>query len=290
MDIVEILDSGDEGDASVPKSASKKKNGKQASPKAAGKRAAPKAAAGKKRAAADEDAEPEPKAPKIDEVPSVPETTSTAKEASPPKESTPPAPQAAQAAPKPETTMPDFDTTGKPPRWVKRMTGEWKKIFLQKEEIQGVKFELVGTPPNLGLWKFMLSFDPSTTIGKELAKKDAVQQTVDLEVEVPAEYPMSPPFVRVVYPKLRGGYIFEHGAICFEALTPKGWPAAMTLPALAQSLKAIFDSGESYIAGWGNKDKKTVPEYSYDGAKKDFGHILKAHNNGTSWSNIKLNS
>ena len=32
---------------------------------------------------------------------------------------------------------------------------------------------------------------------------------------------MSPPFVRVVYPKLRGGYIFEHGAICFEALTPK---------------------------------------------------------------------
>ena len=30
--------------------------------------------------------------------------------------------------------------------------------------------------------------------------------------------------------------------------------------------------------------------YSYDGAKKDFGHILKAHNNGTSWSNIKLNS
>ena len=32
---------------------------------------------------------------------------------------------------------------------------------------------------------------------------------------------MGPPFVRVVYPKLRGGYVFEHGAICFEALTPK---------------------------------------------------------------------
>jgi ubiquitin-conjugating enzyme E2 Q len=187
--------------------------------------------------------------------------------------------------------MPDFDTTGKPPRWVKRMTGEWKKVFTgQGEAVDNVKFELVGNPPNLGLWKFKLSFDPSTKIGKELSKKGALQSTVDLEVEVPEEYPMGPPFVRVLYPKLQGGYVFEHGAICFEALTPKGWPAAMTLPALAQSLKALFDSGESYVAGWGNAEKKVVPEYTREGAKKDFGVILRAHNNGTSWSNMKQNS
>ena len=30
--------------------------------------------------------------------------------------------------------------------------------------------------------------------------------------------------------------------------------------------------------------------YTREGAKKDFGVILRAHNNGTSWSSIKQNS
>ena len=47
--------------------------------------------------------------------------------------------------------------------------------------------------------------------------------------------------VRVVYPKLQGGFVFGGGAICFEPLTPKGWASAMSLPALAIAIKGFFD-------------------------------------------------
>ena len=36
---------------------------------------------------------------------------------------------------------------------------------------------------------------------------------------VPEEYPLKPPFVRVVWPELQGGYVFGGGAICFEVIT-----------------------------------------------------------------------
>ena len=59
---------------------------------------------------------------------------------------------------------------------------------------------------------------PEVSAGKEGA-------TVDLLVEIPDAYPHAPPFVRVVYPKLSGGFVTRSGAICAEALTPAGWSA-----------------------------------------------------------------
>ena len=35
------------------------------------------------------------------------------------------------------------------------------------------------------------------------------------------KFPYSPPFVRVVKPVIKGGYILAGGAICMELLTPQ---------------------------------------------------------------------
>merc|ERR1719240_1273516 len=144
------------------------------------------------------------------------------------------------------------------------MTAEYRNIFGKNGHVEtGVNFELRGDGADLSTWKFALSFDPETDIGKKLlpVDKDANSSTIDLEIDVPEEYPMQPPFVRILYPQLSGGYIFDHGAICFEALTPKGWPAAMTLPALATSIKGLFDAGGTKVTGWGQREQRVVPEY-----------------------------
>merc|ERR1711920_305925 len=101
-------------------------------------------------------------------------------------------------------------------------------------------------------------------------------------MSLPDGFPLQPPFVRVVYPKLKGGYVFSGGGICFEPLTPKGWAASMTLPSLAIAIKGIMDYGEVRIAGIGDKVSRTIREYSEEAARRDSAHIERAHNGGDS--------
>ncbi|CAJ1333908.1 unnamed protein product [Effrenium voratum] len=113
-------------------------------------------------------------------------------------------------------------------------------------------------------------------------KKHKLDASIDLEIILPDGFPMEPPFARVLYPQLRGGYVFERGGICFEPLTPKGWVPSMTLPALAIAIKGILDYGEVRVAGVGNKATRTVPHYTEEGARKDHTAISASHRGGES--------
>ena len=81
--------------------------------------------------------------------------------------------------------------------------------------------------------------NPDSELYKDLVKHNL--PGVRVEINMPEEFPMAPPFVRVVHPKLEGGFVFPHGAICFEPLTPKGWVCAMGMPNLATAIKGILD-------------------------------------------------
>merc|ERR1712224_389931 len=70
--------------------------------------------------------------------------------------------------------------------------------------------------------------------------KDLVKNKVEgvrCELNLPEGFPMKPPFIRVVHPRLTGGFVFGGGAVCFEPLTAQGWVSAMSLPSLAMALK-----------------------------------------------------
>merc|ERR1712087_483813 len=102
------------------------------------------------------------------------------------------------------------------------------------------------------------------------------------ELTLPDGFPIDPPFARILYPQLSGGYVFTHGAICFEPLTAKGWAPSMTLPILTIAIKGILDYGNVRVAGVGDRIARTIPSYSLEGAKKDHKMISSAHRDGES--------
>ena len=167
---------------------------------------------------------------------------------------------------------------GKPMKFIKRTMGEARRLLcaegLAEAEKCGYHFSL-RDKENLARWFVQLKdLNQDGKLAADL-KKHKLDASIDLEIILPDGFPMEPPFARVLYPQLRGGYVFERGGICFEPLTPKGWVPSMTLPALAIAIKGILDYGEVRVAGVGNKATRTVPHYTEEGARKDGGQLFE---------------
>lgn len=184
---------------------------------------------------------------------------------------------------------------GKNVKYIKRTMGEARRLLCQKglEEARegGYEFLLLDRE-NLSRWAVRLrDLNPDGQLSKDL-KARGLDQSIDLELSLPDTFPIEPPFVRLVWPELTGGFVFSHGGICFEPLTPKGWLPSMTLPALAIAIKGIMDFGGVRLAGVGDKAARTVKHYTMEGARKDHKHISAAHRDGdaktyTSVSHLK---
>ncbi|PLB38650.1 putative ubiquitin conjugating enzyme [Aspergillus candidus] len=80
------------------------------------------------------------------------------------------------------------------------------------------------------------SFDPSLPLAKDM-KAQRVTSIV-LEIRFPPQFPMSPPFVRVVRPRFvmwsagGGGHVTAGGAMCLELLTGSGWLAGSSIESI----------------------------------------------------------
>lgn len=186
-----------------------------------------------------------------------------------------------------------IDTTNKPMKYVKRMLGETKKLFsadgVRTQNTEGVVITLHGDTRghDLSTWDVLFSTDginKDSQLARDLRQHNL--KGVLLEMKIPDQFPMKPPFVRVRHPKLTGGYVFEHGAICFEPLTPMGWPIAMTLMALMMAIKGIFDYNAVSVEKIGDVEKQTVPGYTLEGAQKDYNIVVAAHQGGKTWSDL----
>lgn len=171
----------------------------------------------------------------------------------------------------------------KPLKFMKRVMGEAQRLLcpdgLKDAELGGYEF-ILKDRDNLSRWLVKLrDLNPDGQLKKDF-DKHGLEPCMDLEICLPDGFPLEPPFARVVYPKLKGGYVFNGGGICFEPLTTKGWAPSMTLPALTIAIKGIMDYGEVRIAGVGDKATRTVKEYTEQAARKDHSHILSAHRDG----------
>ena len=70
---------------------------------------------------------------------------------------------------------------------------------------------------------FLLRVDPDSTLFEDM-KRLKESENIDhilLHTVFDDKFPYSPPFVRVVRPVIKGGYILAGGAICMELLTPQ---------------------------------------------------------------------
>jgi ubiquitin-conjugating enzyme E2 Q len=77
------------------------------------------------------------------------------------------------------------------------------------------------------------SFDPELPLAKDM--KSAGVTSVVMEIRFPADYPFSPPFLRVIRPRFLpftqggGGHVTSGGAMCMELLTTSGWSAVSSI-------------------------------------------------------------
>ena len=80
------------------------------------------------------------------------------------------------------------------------------------------------------------SFDPSLPLAIDM-KSQRVTSIV-LEIRFPPQFPISPPFVRVVRPRFvmwsagGGGHVTAGGAMCLELLTGSGWLAGSSMESI----------------------------------------------------------
>lgn len=178
----------------------------------------------------------------------------------------------------------NVNTDGKPRMFISRMTAEVKRMFLVEDRSTGVIWD-PPVLPDLSRWEFW--FTKSMIPDDAPLYKDCVKHNitgVKCELNLPNGFPMEHPTIRIIWPRVAGGFVFTHGAICFEPLTKEGWISAMNISALVEALNAFFNdpSRPVRIADLGEYDGKTketmrVKDYTREAAEREAKTINQAH-------------
>ncbi|KAK6084201.1 polymerase [Seiridium cupressi] len=109
------------------------------------------------------------------------------------------------------------------------------------------------------------SFVPDLPLAKDM--KRAGVSSIVLEIRFGRDFPMSPPFVRVIRPRFLpfasggGGHVTAGGAMCMELLTNSGWSPANSLESVLLQVRMALCS----------VDPKPARLESTKGAGRDYG-------------------
>ncbi|KAH7083215.1 hypothetical protein BKA63DRAFT_146596 [Paraphoma chrysanthemicola] len=105
------------------------------------------------------------------------------------------------------------------------------------------------------------SFDPTLPLAKDMKSKNI--KSIVLELRFGKDYPMSPPFVRVIRPRFLGfqqgggGHVTAGGAMCMELLTNDGWSAVSSIESVLLQVRMAISSLEpkpARLEGGGRMD------------------------------------
>jgi ubiquitin-conjugating enzyme E2 Q len=102
----------------------------------------------------------------------------------------------------------------------------------------------------------------------EKEKKDHIL----LSFTFKANFPFEPPFVRVVYPMIKGGYVLSGGAICMELLTKGGWSSAYCIESVILQIAATLVKGKARI-----DFSAKMHTYSLSRAQYSFKYLSQMH-------------
>ncbi|CAM1320523.1 UBE2QL1 (predicted) [Pycnogonum litorale] len=116
---------------------------------------------------------------------------------------------------------------------------------------------------NLYNWSVKLyRIDPESELSRDMMETNT--KCIVLNLTFPENFPFSPPFMRVVRPRIHKGFVMDGGAICMELLTPHGWSSAYTIEALIIQFAASVVKGHGRIIRKSNKDfNKRLAEASF---------------------------
>ncbi|XP_075442061.1 ubiquitin-conjugating enzyme E2Q-like protein 1 [Ascaphus truei] len=114
--------------------------------------------------------------------------------------------------------------------------------------------------------------DKDSTLWQDM--KETNTEYILLNLTFPDNFPFSPPFMRVLSPRLENGYVLDGGAICMELLTPRGWSSAYTVEAVMRQFAASLVKGQGRICRKAGKSKKA---FSRKEAEATFKSLVKTH-------------
>lgn len=122
------------------------------------------------------------------------------------------------------------------------------------------------------------SFEPHLPLAKDMNSKNL--KSVVLEVRFGKDYPISPPFVRVIRPRFLsflqggGGHITAGGALCMELLTNSGWSAASNIESVLLQVRLAIISTDPHPA---RLEPGPVRDYGVGEAIEAFIRACNAH-------------
>ncbi|KAL2797124.1 hypothetical protein BJX66DRAFT_298247 [Aspergillus keveii] len=123
------------------------------------------------------------------------------------------------------------------------------------------------------------SFDKRLPLAQDLMK--AGYSSVVMEIRFPSDYPLSPPFLRVIRPRfLRyseggGGHVTAGGAMCMELLTNSGWLATSSIESILLQVWMAITNEEPRPA---RLDRRCMgSEYGVFEAISEYKRVCNAH-------------
>lgn len=159
-----------------------------------------------------------------------------------------------------------------------RLMKELKNVF-KSESYRLASYTIDLNEDSLYDWRIRLkSFDKESKLYKDLQtlkKQDSTTDGVLLSMTFTDRFPFHPPFVRVCYPVLTGGYVLNGGAICMELLTRQGWSGAYSIEAVIMQISATLVKGNARINFQENSRANII--YSLQRAQQSFKSLVQIH-------------
>ena len=150
----------------------------------------------------------------------------------------------------------------------------------QKSDPKDLGFECLPYKHSINTWEVHLfEFDKKDPIYQDMQryKKQTGRNYIELRVSFPPDYPISPPFIRVVQPRCqsRTGRITIGGSICTNVLTlaDDGWKPMYDFESLFSNIIAEMLSCEPKLRiDWNNQTP-----YSIEEARAAFQRVAHDH-------------
>lgn len=160
----------------------------------------------------------------------------------------------------------------------KRIINEYKSLHASKG-IQGVRVEFEGGS-NMYVWLIYVDtkyFDLSAELKRDFEKyRKTCKRPAEIvfESRFDANYPRTPPFLRVVSPRFafHTGHITIGGSICTESLTRQGWTPTRTLESVLVEVISNMMVGNARLDG-----RQMAYDYTLGEAQEAFNRVSRQH-------------
>jgi len=123
-------------------------------------------------------------------------------------------------------------------------------------------------------FRVSLRVDPDSQLYQDLItfKTKEDKDHISLSFTFKDNFPFEPPFVRICYPVIQGGYVLSGGAICMELLTKQGWSSAYCIESVILQIAATLVKGKARI-----DFNSRVHTYSFARAQCSFKSLSQMH-------------